>query len=95
MNIRVADNAGFCFGVRRATEATEAAAKGDGAIYTLGRLIHNDGYTAMLRQAGVGEISSADIDDICRRASLGEKITVVIRAHGETVDMSGMMLFKI
>lgn len=86
MNIRVADNAGFCFGVRRATEATEAAAKGDGAIYTLGRLIHNDGYVSELKKRGVGEISADDIDEICRRAEKGEKITVVIRAHGETVD---------
>ncbi len=86
MKITVADNAGFCFGVRRATDAAEAAAKGDGAIYTLGRLIHNDGYIEGLRKKGVDEISADDIDGICSRAEKGEKITVIIRAHGETAD---------
>lgn len=86
MKITVADNAGFCFGVRRATEAAERAADGDGKIYTLGRLIHNDGYVAGLKKRGVGEISAEDIDEICLQAENGEKITVVIRAHGETVD---------
>lgn len=86
MKITVADNAGFCFGVRRATEAAESAAEKEGSIYTLGRLIHNDGYVAELKRCGVGEISADDIDSICQRAKNGEKITVVIRAHGETAD---------
>lgn len=86
MKITVADNAGFCFGVRRATEAAESAAEKEGSIYTLGRLIHNDGYVAELKRRGVGEISADDIDSICQRAKNGEKITVVIRAHGETAD---------
>ena len=47
MKIQVAKHAGFCFGVRRATQVAEDALKQeDGAIYTLGRLIHNDGYIA-------------------------------------------------
>lgn len=83
MEIRVASHAGFCFGVRRATEAAEAALSGGGRIYTLGRLIHNDGYIQSLKERGVGEISSDDIDSVCERARGGEKITVVIRAHGE------------
>ena len=83
MEIRVASHAGFCFGVRRATEAAEAALSGGGRIYTLGRLIHNDGYIQSLKERGVEEISSDDIDSVCERARGGEKITVVIRAHGE------------
>lgn len=83
MEIRVASHAGFCFGVRRATEAAEAALSGGGRIYTLGRLIHNDGYIQSLKDRGVMEISSEDIDSVCERARGGEKITVVIRAHGE------------
>ncbi len=84
MEIRVADHAGFCFGVKRATNEAEAALeRGEGKIYTLGRLIHNDGYTAGLRARGVREISANDIDSVCREAEAGEVITVVIRAHGE------------
>ena len=84
MKITVASHAGFCFGVRRATEAVESAIKeGKSHIYTLGRLIHNDGYCRTLREAGVSEITAADIPALCERARSGEAITVVIRAHGE------------
>ena len=69
MKITVASHAGFCFGVRRATEAVENAIKeGNSRIYTLGRLIHNDGYCRSLRDAGVGEITSEDIPALCERA---------------------------
>ena len=84
MKLTVASHAGFCFGVRRATEAVENAIKeGKSHIYTLGRLIHNDGYCRSLREAGVSEITAADIPALCERARSGEAITVVIRAHGE------------
>ncbi len=84
MNIQIAKHAGFCFGVRRATDCAEKAlTEGEGKIYTLGRLIHNDGYTENLRRRGVSEISAEDIDAICESAKTGEKITVIIRAHGE------------
>ena len=49
MNITVASHAGFCFGVRRATETVENALRaGQSHICTLGRLIHNDGYCKSL-----------------------------------------------
>ena len=45
MKITVAANAGFCFGVRRATDSLEnalrAAAPGE-TVATLGHLIHNE-----------------------------------------------------
>lgn len=93
MNIQVAKHAGFCFGVRRATKAAEdALEQGEGAIYTLGRLIHNDGYVADLQRRGMGEISPGDLDDICRRAENGERITVIIRAHGEVQENLSRLL---
>jgi len=88
VTVTVAHHAGFCFGVRRATEALEEAIRRGGSkIYTLGRLIHNDGYCRSLASRGVGEISAADVPDICARAAAGERITVVIRAHGETAPV--------
>ncbi len=85
MSITVASHAGFCFGVRRATEAVEAAIeKGGSEIVTLGRLIHNDGYCSSLSARGVREISPADIPEVLRRVKEGTPVTVVIRAHGET-----------
>ncbi len=93
MKIQVAKHAGFCFGVRRATQVAEDALKQKGgAIYTLGRLIHNDGYIAALRQRGMEEISREDVHDICRRARSGEKITVIIRAHGEMQKVLSQLL---
>ena len=93
MNIQVAKHAGFCFGVRRATKAAEdALERGEGAIYTLGRLIHNDGFVADLQHRGMGEISPRDLDDICRRAESGERITVIIRAHGEVRENLSRLL---
>lgn len=83
-SVYVASHAGFCFGVRRATEAIEEKlCRSHGRIYTLGRLIHNDGYVNYLKSRGVEEICGSDIDRICAEAAEGESITVVIRAHGE------------
>ncbi len=88
MNIQIAGHAGFCFGVKRATQAVEGRLKEENgeSIYTLGKLIHNDGYNRYLYEKGVKEISPSDLRDIEKRAELGEKITVVIRAHGERAE---------
>ena len=85
MKLTIANHAGFCFGVRRATDAVEKKllANDGSKIYTLGKLIHNDGYNKSLRERGVLEISKDEIPEILRRVEGGEKITVVIRAHGE------------
>lgn len=83
-SVYVASHAGFCFGVRRATDAIEEKLhQAHGRICTLGRLIHNDGYVNYLKSRGVEEICGDDIDRICADAERGENITVVIRAHGE------------
>lgn len=83
-SVYVASHAGFCFGVRRATDAIEEKLRqAHGRICTLGRLIHNDGYVNYLKSRGVEEICGDDIDRICADAERGENITVVIRAHGE------------
>ncbi len=82
--VHIAGHAGFCFGVRRATDAIESLLKNrSGRVCTLGRLIHNDGYVAYLRDRGVEELSGEDIARICDDAEAGDDITVVIRAHGE------------
>ena len=92
MNIKVADHAGFCFGVKRATKEAEAALGGGyDKIYTLGRLIHNDGYTASLREKGIMEIKSEDIPRVCLDAETGERICVIIRAHGEIKENLDML----
>ena len=86
MNITIAKHAGFCFGVRRATGELEreiSSAEPGRRIYTLGRIIHNDNYTKKIESLGVREISRAHIPDLIAEAEMGEKISLVIRAHGE------------
>ena len=44
--IRRAENAGFCFGVKQAIEKAEKAAEQNpGEIYSMGSLIHNERVT--------------------------------------------------
>ena len=82
MKITIAKNAGFCFGVKRATDSLEDAInnKLEGErIYTLGNLIHNAPYNLSLRERGVECISMADVDRI---AEEGGNTRVFVRAHG-------------
>lgn len=89
MTVKIAEHAGFCFGVKRATATLEKeiAEHPDRHIYTLGRIIHNDKYISMIKEKGVGEISREDVPEIIARADKGEKITVTVRAHGELASV--------
>ncbi len=85
-NIRVAENAGFCFGVKRATDAVEKRLDSAGCerIYTLGHLIHNDGYISYLESRGVRCVSEGDIERLCDEAGESTPTVVFVRAHGVT-----------
>ena len=74
MSVVVAKNAGFCFGVNRAVELVEQAAKEGKNVVTLGPIIHNRHAVAHFEEMGVRVIDSpAD-------ATAGQ--TVIIRSHG-------------
>ena len=82
--IRIAKNAGFCFGVRRATEIVEELIKNKGEndiICTLGKLIHNEHYVNYLEKNGVLELKPEKIDDFLKNSE-GKNVTIVIRTHG-------------
>ena len=90
--ITVASNAGFCFGVKRATdrleEALKSAAEGE-RIYTLGHLIHNESYNESLKRRGVEAIDTEDIERVAGEADSGHPVKVLVRAHGctrETIE---------
>ena len=75
--ITVADNAGFCFGVKRAIEMAEKTADASSeTVYSMGPLIHNDTVTDDLARRGVKIIS--DLDEVS-----GDDSVVIIRSHGE------------
>ena len=83
--VTVAANAGFCFGVKRATDRLEEALKNarEGErIFTLGHLIHNETYNESLRRRGVEAIDTADIERIAALADEAHPVKVLVRAHG-------------
>ena len=58
--VTVAKNAGFCFGVARATKAVESEMANHPAgerIFTLGRLIHNEDYNRRLTTSLTGKLA--------------------------------------
>lgn len=76
MKVKLARNAGFCMGVRRAMEITLFEAhRGDESLFTYGPLIHNRQVLDLLRSKGVDV--KEDIDE-------HDKGRIIIRAHGIT-----------
>ena len=85
MQVTVAKNAGFCFGVKRATDqlATRVADRRPGErVYTLGALIHNRLYLEQLEADGVRITSMEEIPGLAAEATEASPVTVFIRAHG-------------
>lgn len=82
--IRIAENAGFCFGVERAVREVYSLCEGNGSttICTLGSLIHNPTITSDLSQKGVRTVSEEDIDRLFEEATDERPVRIVIRAHG-------------
>jgi 4-hydroxy-3-methylbut-2-enyl diphosphate reductase len=61
VEILVAENAGFCFGVKRALDIVARAAEDRSRpVYTLGALIHNPQEISRLRGRGVRQVDSLD-----------------------------------
>jgi 4-hydroxy-3-methylbut-2-enyl diphosphate reductase len=79
MEVYLANEYGFCFGVERAVEMVEdALAEGD-TVRSLGALIHNTQEMSRLEAQGVSTIDLACEAD--------KNVTGVIRAHGVTPEV--------
>ena len=94
MDITVAKNAGFCFGVKRATDSLESAIeqrKGEERIYTLGTIIHNGTYNAKLREKGVNICSIADVRALANSACESSPVKIFIRAHGIPLEDESLL----
>ena len=76
MSVTVAKSAGFCFGVNRAVELVEQAARSGKRVVTLGPIIHNRHAVQHFADMGVHVIESPE------QANPGD--TVIIRSHGVT-----------
>jgi (E)-4-hydroxy-3-methyl-but-2-enyl pyrophosphate reductase len=79
MQVLLADEYGFCFGVERAVEMVEDALGEGDKVRTLGPLIHNEQEMNRLATFGVSTISEPV------QIKRGE--TAVIRAHGVTPEV--------
>ncbi|MCQ2354368.1 MAG: 4-hydroxy-3-methylbut-2-enyl diphosphate reductase [Clostridia bacterium] len=92
-SVIVAKNAGFCFGVRRATELIEREiASGEKIrIFTLGKLIHNDSYNRRLAKAGVCVIGTEDVERIAESTLREGAARVFVRAHGMTRETDALL----
>ena len=75
--IIIAENSGFCFGVRQAIEKAEKAL-GESGAYSCGPLIHNESVTEELQKKGL--ISVGSIGELPAGA------TLIVRSHGEAKD---------
>ena len=79
MSVTLAKSAGFCFGVDRAVELVEQAARAGKKVATLGPIIHNRHVVEKFQGLGVRVIDAPE------DAVAGE--TVIIRSHGVTKDV--------
>lgn len=73
MEILLASEMGFCFGVRRAVDLMEEATEDSSQIVSLGSVVHNPQVVAQLKERGLDVI--ATLEDVSDRP-------VAITAHG-------------
>jgi len=73
MEVLLARENGFCFGVKKAVELTEAAAETGRPVYNLGQVVHNPKISERLAARGV---------TVIKDPSEAPSGMVVIRAHG-------------
>lgn len=71
--VRLADHAGFCFGVRRALGIAEEAMGRGKIIYSLGPLIHNAEVVRRLQERGLNPVEKIE---------QAQDALLVIRSHG-------------
>ena len=79
MSVTTAQSAGFCFGVSRAVELVEQAARARKRVVTLGPIIHNRHVVEKFSSMGIRVIETPE------EAALGD--TVIIRSHGVARDI--------
>lgn len=85
MKITLGKKAGFCWGVRRATNMVlDLANDAEWKIYTYGPLIHNPQVLEVLAGKGI-----VDFCSLVDRSQIDPRSTVLIRAHGVAPDALG------
>ena len=89
--IRVAESAGFCFGVKRSVEMAEKLLAEKGSCLSYGELIHNEDVVSVLMRQGLRIAASPE--------DVREGENVIIRAHGvpeatiKALEKAGAVLY--
>ncbi|MBC8376374.1 MAG: 4-hydroxy-3-methylbut-2-enyl diphosphate reductase [FCB group bacterium] len=78
LKIRVAKDAGFCFGVRDAIEKAREVAREHGKVYMLGDIVHNERVVNDLAKENVNVVDT--LDDVT-------DAPVLFRAHGTIPEL--------
>lgn len=76
MRIEIDQQAGFCFGVKRAIHMAEQALEQGQVLYSLGEMVHNREEVERLRQKGMSTIEHQSLGGLSGK-------TVLFRSHGE------------
>ena len=78
MKINVAKSAGFCFGVKRALKIARELAQSGAEVEMLGDIVHNEDVVKKIESTGIKKV---------KRLREGTNKTLLIRAHGASVDV--------
>ncbi len=76
MEVKIDEQAGYCFGVVKAIGAAEEVLAHDGKLYCLGDIVHNSAEVERLKNKGLHVIDHSMLASLAGRK-------VMIRAHGE------------
>ena len=82
MEVRLAECAGFCFGVKRAVDTVYEQLEKGKTIYTYGPIVHNEEVVRELSERGVRVLEDRKALEKLPAADTGEDAVVIIRAHG-------------
>ena len=82
MEILLAENAGFCWGVKRAVQIARQQAKDKDIVYTDGPLIHNRQMMEKLASEGIREVGNYQSSSALDLKGDKSRATLVVRAHG-------------
>ncbi len=102
MEVKLAECAGFCFGVKRAVDTVYEQIATGKTIYTYGPIVHNEEVVNELRERGVKVLENEEelrrlAEQNAGRDPLSDPATVIIRAHGiprrihEVLEQGGLI----
>ena len=85
MEIIIANNSGFCFGVKRSVDLAKKALESKKDKYCIGQLVHNPQLVKSLENQGIKVITNEEALKI--KDSL-----IIIRAHGESEEFKNILI---